>query len=254
MGSAAFKIDLKQKFTHLQRAPIVEAVIHWQARAQKWPQPDVIESALHRELPGYSSCEPVQKMEFAAMMTDQSAPVVRHQKDWHGFRLTSDDQRHVIQFTRDGVSFSRIQHYEDWLKFSTAAKRAWQAFVAIAAPVEVQRLGVRFINHFPAATLDSLADYLSEPPTCPANFPLSEFVYQSTFTVPEQPYGIQIIKVMQSVGIPQSSGLFLDCDVHSTKPIPCDEREVDEALAVMRWLKNKVFFSLVTLQTVEECR
>ena len=253
MAKPVFEIDLEQKFPHLSRAPIVEAVIHWQARAQRTLEPDAIRSELRQKLPEYSSCEPVQRVEFAAMMTETD-PIVQHQKGWHGFRLTSDDKQHVIQFSRDGVSFSRIQSYADWGQFSMAAKRVWHEFVTIAAPVEIQRLGVRFINHFPAATPELLADYLCDPPTCPANLPLSQFVYQSTFTVPEQPYGINIIKVMQPAGMPQSSGLFLDCDVYSTKPISCDDREVDETLVKMRWLKNKVFFSLLKDQTIEALR
>jgi uncharacterized protein (TIGR04255 family) len=44
----------------------------------------------------------------------------------------------------------------------------------------------------------------------------------------------------------QSSGLFIDIDVFSTRPIPNDAEALDDALAKMRWLKNKVFFTLLT--------
>ena len=112
---------------------------------------------------------------------------------------------------------------------------------------------IRFINHIPSASPETLAEILRDPPTCPSNLPLSDFVYQSTFTVPNEPFGIRIIKVMQpSVqGMPQSSGLFLDCDVFSTKSISCERSEMDDALVKMRWLKNKIFFSLLTDQTVQ---
>lgn len=98
---------------------------------------------------------------------------------------------------------------------ATAAKDAWAAYVDIAAPVEIERLGIRFINHLPEATGETLSQFLREPPTCPSNLPLKEFVYQSTFNVPGHPYGIRVIKVKQPSmpEVQQSSGLFLDIDV-----------------------------------------
>lgn len=248
MTSSGFKLDLDEKFQHLSRAPIVEAVIQWQARAQQTFEPDAVQAALAQHLPDYQS-EQLQRVHVEARVSGQDeVPVVQSSKDWHGFRLTSTDKLHVVQFTRDGVVFSRLRPYQDWNQFEVSAKEIWRAFVEIAAPIEIQRLGVRFINHLPAATPDSVEDYLCAPPTRPSNLPLKDFVYQSTFAVPDQPFAIRVVKVMQPVvaGQPQSSGLFLDCDVYTTKPIPCEESDVDDALLKMRWLKNKIFFELLT--------
>ncbi|HEY2786119.1 MAG TPA: TIGR04255 family protein [Fimbriiglobus sp.] len=259
MAKSEFKLDLNEAFPRLARPPIVEAVIHWQARAQKSFEPEELRSALAQKLPEYPSCEPLQHVEFKAMVSSEDvAPVVHHKKGWQGFRLKSEDGRYVVQFKRDGIVFSRTQGYEHWEPFTTAAVHVWNAFLELAAPVEIQRLGVRFINHFADAKPETLAKILDEPPTCPANLPLKEFVYQSTFTVPGHPFGIRVIKVMQP-SIPeqsQSSGLFLDNDVFTTTVIrnARDEAEVNDALTKMRWLKNKLFFYLVTKQTVESFR
>ena len=153
-----------------------------------------------------------------------------------------------MQFRRDGLVFSRTQPYEHWEPFRDAAKEAWQVWTEIAHPMEVQRLGVRFINHLPAVTPETLAFFLREPPTCPADLPLKEFVYQSTFTVPGHPYGIRVIKVLQPAmpELPASTGLFLDIDVYTTKAMPLDGAGLDASLDSMRWSKNKVFFTLIT--------
>ena len=254
MAQSTFKLDLNETFRRLAHPPIVEAVIHWQAKARNSLELESLRSALALKLPEFPSREPLQLVELMAMVSGQdSAPVVEHQKGWLGFRLTSEDGRHIVQFKRDGVVFSRIKPYEDWAPFATAAKQVWAVFVEIAAPVEVQRLGVRFINHISAATPETLHEFLRDPPTCPSNLPLKQFVYQSVFAVPEHPFGIRVIKLMQPSmqGLPQSSGLFLDCDVHTTRPIAFEEPAVDEALTQMRWLKNKVFFSLLTDQAVQ---
>jgi uncharacterized protein (TIGR04255 family) len=177
-----FRFDLNETFPRLARPPIVEAVIHWQARAQNPLDPESLAATLSRRLPFFTSPEPLQQLELLAMLSGkEESPVVRHKRDWRGFRLKSDDGHYVMKFQGDGLVFSRIQSYDHWEPFVTAAKEVWQAFVEIAAPVDIQRLGVRFINQLPAVTTENVRDFLREPPTCPSNLPLKEFVYQSTF-------------------------------------------------------------------------
>jgi uncharacterized protein (TIGR04255 family) len=243
MAEGVFTLDLNQTFDRLSRSPIVEAVVHWQARARNWPQPDELDRALAERFPQFGARTPLQHVEMTAMITGEDASsAVR--KGPRGVRLKSDDGCFVILFTRDGLVFSRTKEYEHWDPFREAAKQAWQVYLDIAAPVETQRLGVRFINHIAAATPESLREWLREPPTCPSNLPLKEFVYQSTFAVPANPFGVRVIKVLQA-SMPESpriSGLFLDIDVFSTTDIPNSPGPLDEALTRMRWLKNKVFW------------
>jgi uncharacterized protein (TIGR04255 family) len=249
MSTAPFTLDLSESFPHLTRAPIVEALIHWRARAQKQLEADALSAALAERLPQYPIREPIQHLEMMATFSgggDSSS--VRQKRDWQGLRLKTEDGSYVVQFQRDGLTFRRSKNYERWEAFTKAAKDVWQAYVEIAAPVEIERLGVRFINHLPDATGETLSQYLREPPTCPSNLPLKEFVYQSSFSVPGHPFGIRVIKVMQPSmpDVQQSSGLFVDIDVFSTKAIPIEPAVLDDAFAQMRWLKNKVFFTLLT--------
>jgi uncharacterized protein (TIGR04255 family) len=254
MPTADFQFDLNEKFPRLPHAPIVEAVIHWQARAQTALDSATLDAILAERLPQYPVREPLHQMKLMAMVSgkDESS-VVQHERGWEGIRLKSDDGCYVAQFKRDGLVFSRTQGYDHWEPFLAAAKEAWRVYVDIAAPVEIQRLGVRFINHIPAATPENLGDLLREPPTCPSNLPLKEFVYQSTFNVPGEPFGVRVIKVMQPTmpDVQESSGLFLDIDVFSTKAIPNESAVIDDAFGQMRWLKNKVFFALLTDAAVQ---
>jgi uncharacterized protein (TIGR04255 family) len=254
MAEGVFTLDLNETFPRLSRPPIVEAVIHWRARARKALDADSLSTALAQRLPHYLTREPMQQVELMPMVSDTDASsVVQHRKGWQGIRLRSDDGRYVIQFTRDGLVFSRTKEYQHWEVFTGAAKEGWRVYMEVATPSETQRLSVRFINHLPAATPATLQDYLREPPTRPSNLPLKEFVYQSTFDVPGHPFGIRVIKVMQP-SMPelwQSSGLFLDIDVFSTSAIPNETGPLDEALTRMRWLKNKVFFNLLTEAAIQ---
>ncbi len=254
MSSGVFKFDKNDSFRRLTHPPIVEAVIHWQARAQNPLDADSLESKLAEQLPEYGVREPIQRVELMAMVSDkEGTPLVRHKRGWQGIRLKSVDGHYIAQFKSDGLAFSRARDYDHWESFVAAALKAWRAFVEIASPVEIQRLGVRFINHIAAATPENLREYLRDPPTCPSNLPLKEFVYQSTFSVPGLPYSVRVIKLMQPTmpELQKSSGLFVDIDVFTDKAIPNEAPDLDQSLAEMRWLKNKVFFTLLTDQAVE---
>jgi uncharacterized protein (TIGR04255 family) len=250
MSVNEFTFNLDETFPQLLRPPIVEAVIHWQALARAPMEPESLKRKLAEKLPMYPNVRQKHGFGFnASMKKGGNVPVVQHENQgFLGMRLTSEDGKTSVQFLRDGLVFSRTGFYQHWEQFRQAAVLAWQVFLEIGTPLETQKLGVRFINHIPAAAPETLHFYLREPPTCPSNLPLREFVYQSTFAVTGHPFTVRVIKVLQpSVPeSPQMSGLFLDIDVFSTKAIPNDENSVDDALQRMRWLKNKVFFSLLT--------
>ncbi|HEX3151909.1 MAG TPA: TIGR04255 family protein [Gemmataceae bacterium] len=251
MAKAPFKFDLGETFRHLSKPPIVEAIIHWQARSQKEWEAEGLRAELSKLLPEYTTCDPMQQLQvdFAAEISeDEKPPLTRHQHQWHGYRLATKDNKYIAQFTRDGLAVSRRQPYQDWEEFSAEAKRVWQVFTSVAQPVDVQRLGVRFINRLESATFENLGDFLPDPPTCPSNLPLNELFYQSSFTVPGQPFGVRVIKLMQRPveGQTQNTGLFLDFDVYTETPLSRPDEELDDSLKTMRWLKNKVFFDLLT--------
>ena len=246
---AVLPSDVDEKIRPLGNPPIVEAAIHWQARARKPFDLEGWKSGLSERLVGYGTPETIHQLQAMLLFQADEPAVSADSKQFvDGLRFTSDDKLHIAQIKRDGVVFSRLKPYENWERFTEAALRIWRIYLDFALPDDIQRLGVRFINQIPLAGFDSLGRVLDAPPTCPANLPLNEFVYQSTFLVPNQPYAIRVIKLMQpqARGGEKAPGLFVDCDVYSTKPISREPKAIDEALADMRLLKNRIFFSLLT--------
>jgi uncharacterized protein (TIGR04255 family) len=254
----AFNFSNPKKFPQLARPPIVEAVIHWRAKAQAALDPSVLGETLLSQLSEFKRCESIRDLHVVdEVADDDSEPSVQHRRksEWQGLRLVSEDGRHVAQFTRDGVIFSCTRNYEDWDRFTAAAMRVWRLYLEIAKPLEVERLGVRFINQFSSATPDNLANYLVEPPTRVSNLPIKEFVYQSVFVVPQAPFEARVIKLMQP-SIPETShlrGLIVDIDVYSTTATPNDETAIREALAKFRVLKNEIFFTLIHRDALASC-
>lgn len=255
MSNKEFKIDLTESFEHLPGAPIVEAVIHWRARAEQKLEPDVLLEQLKGKLPDYPNSQRQQQIGVGAEFGPEGAAL--HQRhNWHGFRFEDADKLHVAQFTRNGFVFSRLQPYEDWEKFEAEAKRLWQVYCELAEPSEIQRLGVRFINRIIPVEPDKLAKLLAIPPRSSDSMelPLKGFMHQNTFDIPGHPYNLNVVQTIQPPSPPEtdSFSLILDLDVFTTRPIQFDE--MDSQLLQMQWVKNKAFFSCLTNTALDRFR
>lgn len=254
MPSSFLAPDLSEEFPRLAKPPIVEAAIYWQARPQALLESASLRIALGNEFHGYAPGETIRKFRMEAQVSsDPKESGVTQTDFWTGFRLKSVDKKHSIQFRRDGLVFSRTGGYEHWASFIAAAKDAWHTYLKLAQPVDVQRLSVRFINQIPAVAPENIGDFLVEPPVCPANLQLKEFVYQSTFSVPSLPCSARVIKVMQPSNpeLQASSGLFLDIDAFTNGPVALEGPRLDETLSQLRWMKNKVFFTLMSAESLK---
>jgi len=246
MISGGVKIDLTESFEHLPNAPIVEAVIHWRARAEKQLEPDELLRHLKAKLPDYPNVQGQQEVDVGAEFGPDGA-TLRQRQTWHGFRFESDDKKQVAQYTRNGFVFSRLAPYEDWNSFATEAKRLWNIYHTLAEPSEIQRLGVRFIDLIPVDPSE-VVSLLTLPPRSPAAFklPINAFLHQTKFDIPGHPYELNVVQTLQPPAPPKvkSHGLILDLDVGTTRPIQFND--VDIRLQHMQWIKNKAFFSLLT--------
>ena len=253
MASGVFTLNLGEEFPRLSNPPVIEAVIHWQARPDRKINLQSLQADLPNRFPGFPKITPMHAMDLSPRNASVGEAGIVHPHEILGYRLGSDTSRGSVQVFRDGLAYSVVKGYSHWDSFCREAIDAWGGFVDLASPKEIQRLGVRFINHFPTLTVGTLGNVLRESPLCPANLSLMEFVDQSSFDVPSYEYGVRVIKVLQApmTGMRDASGLFLDIEAYTTKAIPNDQTGIDEALKNLRWLKNKVFFSLLTESAIK---
>lgn len=117
----SIKIDLSESFEHLPSAPIVEAVIHWQARAEKALEPAALLKHLKDQLPQYPNHQRMQRFGVEGEIGPHGTSLHQSQS-WYGYRLETADKRYVVQFMRDGLAFSRLDPYECWETFEAEAK------------------------------------------------------------------------------------------------------------------------------------
>ena len=254
-----FEIDLQQSFPQLAAPPIVEAVLHWTARVDRsWSRIE-LRDELTKLLPDYPTVQDHHEVHLAMhldMSEEAPSPSTQSAGGWNGFRLSTKEPAQVAIFRRDGLIFSRLCPYQGWKPFEQEGRRLWKIFQEIGSPSQLDRLGLRFINRIPVDPDRDLGEYLNEPPTRPMALPLAGFLYQSTFQIQKEGLAINVIKMLQPADGTRGveAGLVLDIDVFTTRPMLIDSGKMDEALLKMRWLKNAIFFQLLTQRTINELK
>lgn len=247
-------INIDESFPHLPHAPIVEAVIDIRARPAAVLEEAMLKPRLEAKLSGYQFLDSMQHVQIHHEVNLKggapASPIVR-ELGWKGLRFQSGDKKHIAQFNQGGFVFSRLEPYESWEQLYEEGMRLWSVYIELAQPVEVHRIGLRYINRIQLPP-DELRyeDYLEPAPMPPKGLdvPFHGFLHQDTIAVSGHPYAINVIRTIQPPGATgiQGLGLILDIDAFTTQGFELDEALLEQRLLEMRWLKNKVFFGSVT--------
>jgi len=252
-------INLDEEFPHLNRAPIVEAVIDIRGVFKKKWNEGEIRDYLKEKLPSYSKSEVLkeQKIHFSS---DKLSEAKVEDLGSAGLKFHSDDKLHIAQFNKSQFVFSRLTPYEDWSQFSNEAIKIMLLYSELLEPEECRRIGLRFINRI--EILDDrveLSDYFKSAPQSlreDLDWPFSGFLHRDVIQVPTTPYVFNLMKTIQPSQNPtnQSAGLILDIDVFFGSHFPWGEGEIKEHLENMHWVKNKAFFSSITDKVIDELK
>jgi uncharacterized protein (TIGR04255 family) len=256
---AKLVINTTEAFRYLPHAPIVEAVIDIRARSTTVLEEATLKPQLEAMLSEYQYLDSMQHIQIQHEVNLQdsapTSPIIR-EMGWKGLRFQSDDKKHIAQFNRDGFVFGRLEPYESWVRFYEEGMRLWSMYVELAQPVEIHRIGLRYINRIQLPP-DELRfeDYLvsAVKPPKGLDIPFHSFMHHDTLAVPGHPYAINVIRTIQPPGAPdiQGLGLILDIDAFTTEGFELDETILEQRLLEMRWLKNKVFYGSVRPKAVK---
>lgn len=254
IGTSEFVIDLAEEFPLLVNPPIVEAAVHWRANVDATWTPEYLRNTLEARLPEY----PNQHDHFEAQVflqfqiNEESQPTATREGGWKGIRLTNSDETQVAIFRTDGLVFSRLAPYQGWEPFVAEGRRLWSFYQELVAPTEISRLGLRFINRISVDVNDDLNKYLKDPPTRPRLMPLASFLYQSNFEAKRDGLAANVIKTIQPAS-EDNANLILDTDVYTIRKLRASvTSELDEVLPRMRWLKNAIFFDLLSKTYIDQ--
>ena len=244
------------QISHLSRAPIVEALVNFQANASRLWNSEEIRPAFAKLWPEHADIQELRPMKIEVTQTaeGQLPPKVTF-PPVEGLIFRSKSQPTVHQIRRDGYTFSRLEPYENWELLQAGALAGWEYYKAVLEPEELHAVAVRFINRvkFPAEGF-KLAQYFTTPPVPPPDlgWGFHGFMHQSLYAVPDSPCVVKVIIAPAFDGAqPETLAFVIDIEVTLKDSLPVLGRSLESVLAEMRNLKNQAFFNLLTEEPLQ---
>lgn len=239
---SGFNIDLNEKFATLSKAPIVEAVLQFNAPPSIAFKQVELKELLAKEFASYKVHDQVQhETEFQS--SAEGTVAMHHRSQWDGFRLHSEDGKYICQWKRNCVVFSRLQPYETWPKLLDAAMPFWSVYRRIGEPTIIEGISVRFISQIPLRENERPSKYVQKVPVPLKGLGLraDAFFHQDTIPLKGYPYEVRLIRAMQPAAEKTGSKrvLIVDIDVSTTEAVTFEN--LNRALDDLRYIKNKVF-------------
>jgi uncharacterized protein (TIGR04255 family) len=175
-----------------------------------------------------------------------------------GWRCESADGAEVALLRNDGLSYGRLASYPGWAGFLEAFMQVWAAYVEVAAPIEIGRIALRYVNdlRLPVGGQFDFERYLTSVPRAPQGIApeIADFLVQMTLPGAERG---QVVAVTQATDTASRSDrelpVILDIDASWERTLVVDAAlatTLPQALASLRDIKNKVFFGLLTEELV----
>jgi len=237
------------KYRHLNNAPIVEAIIDFRVKLAS--NFDVtgfasLKETLHVDYPRVQEPrEFIAGVQFAGTQVQQ----VLEDKGLRGYFFRSADEKNVVQFRKDGFTFSRLKPYTEWEAVLGEAKRLWDLYRAASSPELVTRIALRYINQLSIPLpIKGFADYLTAPPTLPETLPqgLSQFMTRMVVCDAATDIWANITQALPPSTKPNEVTIILDIDVYKQRESGFEESNIWPMFEQLRTLKNQIFFDSIS--------
>jgi len=237
----------------LLKAPIVEAVVDIDCDLP--PGRDV--AAL--EIPAHDLLRaqyPIVRRLFVQThqiqpQTDKP-PVLSVHQAVQALQFLHPDQKQIVQFRAQGFSFNRLEPYGSLDDYLSEIERTWKLYVAVATPVQVRIVRLRYINriHMPLSDGQvNLEEYLRVGPRLAdeKRLTFTGFLYQ--YSAVEAGTGNQVSIVLTTHPPEAINVLPLIFDITVEHHQPAEVENWTWLLAqiqALRGLKNGVFRNTLT--------
>lgn len=256
-------------FPHLNKAPIVEAIIDFRVRLSA--DFDITRfKALHPQFQAeYPKLEDKRLVEHQFEHTPGKEP--SHTVKDHGVQgyfSRSADNANIVQFSRNGFTFNRLKPYTSWEQVFPEATRFWKLFAETCQPIDISRIAVRYINRLmlPGPQLE-FSEYLSAPPALPGSatssltrlYPeiavtpqfVSGFVSRVIIHDPDSHIATAVVQALEPPAEDQYIPVILDIDVFDQNVSNLSADAVLTRFEKLREMKNRAFFGSITNKTFE---
>lgn len=244
----------------LARPPVREAIIEVRTEPVALERVTALREAIAG---GYPNATPFRLASTALRLPEERRGAgVDAASNQTGWRCESADGAEVALIRTDGLSFGRLSAYPGWDPFVDRCLSVWGRFVDVVRPVEVRSVSARYVNdlRLPVGAPFEFERFLTAVPRPPAGLSpaLTDFLVQ--MTLPGGAEGLQVevtLATDASVRHDTTLPVILDIDASWERTLVVDERapaRLQEALATLRDLKNRVFFGMLTDQLLDAYR
>jgi uncharacterized protein (TIGR04255 family) len=242
-------------FRHLPNAPIREALIDFRIRSEEPPSLDMLARLNELLRAAYPTQSTLQTGTWQLTIKEGASlaeTAIGHSTI--GYRLTSADEKQVLQIRVDGLTFSRLAPYTQWEDVRGEAAKSWRHYVDVVKPRQVIRTAVRYINRIEIPLpIRDLAEYVTTQPVMPQHYPqaMRGFLTRLVLEEPDDDRVRAIVTQSTDRSVESKYPIILDIDVFDTTSYECAGDEYWDALERLRGLKNRIFFSTITDKCAE---
>jgi uncharacterized protein (TIGR04255 family) len=169
-----------------------------------------------------------------------------------GYDFVSSDERQIVQIRSDGFTFSRLAPYDRWETFREEAYRLWKLYRAVAEPLSIGRVAVRYINRLDLPLpMDDFKDYLRTVPEVSPDLPQGLSGYLMQLAIPQEDIGALVLlnEALLPPPGPDKASVLLDIDLFREMETSVEDEELWGMLDQFRDRKNQVFEACVTERT-----
>jgi uncharacterized protein (TIGR04255 family) len=238
-------------------APIVEAVVDLRATLPSGVTADTL-AAIHDRIRADFPHRESQFEIAAQVVFSGGSPAASGQQRPHGFRFLTEDRKWIFQARLDGFTVSHLTPYTNWENLRNRATNLWAEYLAVATPLSVERIGLRYINRIFIPLGAPLSEYFTMEPHLGPGLPqnLLGFGVQVALEDSEVP-AIVLLQQRRDADLPTrptEAPVVLDIDVFREWRLDPRSDEVWNLLDALRDLKNKMFFNATTEKAKEMFR
>jgi uncharacterized protein (TIGR04255 family) len=239
---------------HLANPPIAEAAIAF--RVQPHPdahKPDFAEKIREVGKRLAASGSKVEELHQRAVQfkIGGESNTVTSQEATDGLRI-DNGAGIVTVMRRDEFVVGLVGKYDTFESLLDAARSSWQAYRDMMQPLEVLRIGLRYINRIPLTLPIQVSDYFTAIAGLPEELDqeIESYFFQATVPIVEAQAKVTITHALEAK-VTGNLDALLDLDVFAHTQLDPGGEELWARLATFRACKNRYFFGLVTEKTLE---
>ena len=228
-----------------KKAPILEAVLEfrWSSSKSLGELEAVLSSPAFEDFE-----EPKPRVHIdAAVNVDEGA--ISHQQRQLGFEVALRNGAEIVFLEEQKFVFVQRAPYDRWEHFSQRALALLSPTVSALNVDEFSRVGLRFVNRIdipkPSINTDEYVTVSFDGPRHDRGV-IEEF--QMRVVKPTEKEGIHYALVLATTAspLPGHSGILLDLDVFTRRPVPASGKKLMRTLGEMRNEKNEIFEECLT--------